>query len=250
MRPPPAFLCVLLGLLACWWGLHLVSGSADIPAPAQTLARLATLLCTLSFWDDTRATFGAFALAFLVSLTAGMALGLLLAAGPGVRRTLDPILSNFQALPKVTLYPIVLASFGLGLAPKVAFGVMHAVVPMAVFTARAIAQLRPVHWRSARVLRLSRAATLRRIILPAILPELVAAARISASLCLLGVLIGEMFAAKHGLGFAAMSAVGLGDTVTITAIGAFLVIVAVAGNLALLALERALQPWISDRGRA
>ncbi len=141
----------------------------------------------------------------------------------------------------MTLYPLVLLAFGLGMSAQVAFGVMHGLVPITLLTRNAIAQLSPVYWRTASVLRLTRVQAVRTVVLPAIVPELVAGMRIGFSLSLLGVLIGEMFAARHGLGAAAMTAMGLGDIATIMAIGLFLGLVAVAGNTALLLLERAVR---------
>ena len=65
-----------------------------------------------------------------------------------------------------------------------------------------------------------------------------AGVRIGFSLSLLGVIIGEMFASKRGLGFAAMNAMGLGDIPGIMAIGIFLAGFAVVSNVALLAIEK------------
>ena len=89
-------------------------------------------------------------------------------------------------------------------------------------------------------------ATVRRVVLPAIVPDLVAGTRIAFSLSLLGVLIGEMFASKRGLGFAAMNAMGLGDTKAILAIGTFLAVFAVGCNGLLLLVER----WVRRLGAA
>ncbi len=233
---------MLLGLLILWQALHVISGSADIPAPAQTGWRLWHMLGTGDFWRDGWATGAAFGCALLISVSAGVALGVALALHRQGAAVVEPLLSNFYALPKVTLYPVVLAFCGLGMAPKITFGVMHALVPITLLTVRAIEQIRPVHWRTAKSLRLSTPDTIRQVVLPAILPELIAAVRIGASLSLLGVLIGEMFAAKRGLGFAAMGAMGLGDTTAITAIGSFLAIIAVATNLLLLTAERRCTP--------
>jgi NitT/TauT family transport system permease protein len=231
------FLVVLIALLAAWQTLHVASGSADVPSPDETLLRLLRMMVTASFWDDVAATSIAFVAALVISVAGGIALGVLLGLSRTTNGVVEPVLTNFYALPKVTLYPIVLAFFGLGLAPKVAFGVMHGLVPITLFTTRAIAQIRPVHLRTARTLGLSGLKTVQKILLPAILPDLVSAVRIGFSLSLLGVLIGEMFAAKAGLGFAAVNAIGLGDTAAITAIGLFLVIFAVSANIGLLALE-------------
>ena len=77
--------------------------------------------------------------------------------------------------------------------------------------------------------------------LPAILPELVASLRIGFSLSFFGVFIGEMFASKRGLGFAAVNAMGLGDGTRILAIGVFLSAFAIAMNFILLEIESAIR---------
>jgi NitT/TauT family transport system permease protein len=161
----------------------------------------------------------------------------------GLRRltgaVFEPILVNLYALPKVTLYPVVLLVFGLGLSARVAFGVMHGLIPLTLFTMNAILQLRPVYVRTARIMRLSSWQIATTVVLPAILPEVLSGARLCVSLCLLGVLIGEMFASSRGLGFMVMNAMQVGDMTTALAVALLLAGVAVAANMALLALDRA-----------
>ena len=79
------------------------------------------------------------------------------------------------------------------------------------------------------------------MILPAVLPELATGLRVGASLTLLGVLIGEMFASQRGLGFLIANAIGLNDTATILAVTLLVAAVAVATNAALLAVEHRLR---------
>ena len=56
-------------------------------------------------------------------------------------------------MPKVTLYPIVLLAFGIGLPAKVAFGAIHEVIPMAISPTTAIRGINPVLLKTARVMR-------------------------------------------------------------------------------------------------
>jgi NitT/TauT family transport system permease protein len=238
MRNAAPVLTVLLLLVLAWQALHAVTGTSAVSSPAETVARLATLLQSPRFWLDVAETGTAFLwsliLSVLIGVVAGLALGLSRPAGEVV----EPILVTFYSLPKVTLYPLVLLGFGLGMPAKVAFGVMHGFVPITLLTRNAILQIRPVYRRTARVLRLSPAQVVVSVVLPAILPELIAGLRIGFSLSLLGVLIGEMFASKRGLGFSAVNAMNLGDIGTIMAIGVFLAGFAVLVNLLLLSLER------------
>ncbi len=239
-RLVPAFV-VVLALLACWQALSSAGGGYAISSPAQTAARLAALAATPRFWRDAAQTGQAFAWSLLLSMALGVLLGVALGLSRATGEVVEPILVAFYSLPKVTLYPLVLLAFGLGMSAQVAFGVMHGLVPVTLLTRNAIGQLSPIHLRTARVLRLTRAQIVRTVVLPAIMPELLAGIRIGFSLSLLGVLIGEMFAGRRGLGYAAITAMGLGDIATIMAIGLFLAVFAIAGNTALLALERAVR---------
>jgi NitT/TauT family transport system permease protein len=236
---PPVVVAVVL--LAGWQVLHMAAGADTISAPGETLMFLVKLMGTAWFWLDVGETGMAFLWALLLSMAIGIALGVIL----GLQRTagdvIEPLLVIFYSLPKVTLYPVVLLMFGLGISAKIAFGVMHGLVPITLLTRNAIRQLKPVYWQTARVLQLSHAEAVRLVVLPAIVPELVAGIRIGLSLSLLGVLIGEMFASKRGLGFAAMNAMGLGDIKTILAIGVFLAAFAIAANVGLLFLEHAVR---------
>jgi NitT/TauT family transport system permease protein len=229
---------LLLGLLAGWEVLYFAVGASGLSSPAQALVRLAALLATAAFWVNAAETGRAFAAALAISLVGGVALGTLL----GMRRlsgaVFEPILVNLYALPKVTLYPVVLLVFGLGLSARVAFGVMHGMIPLTLFTMNAILQLRPVYLLTARVMRLPGWQMALAVVLPAVLPEVLSGARLCVSLCLLGVLIGEMFASSRGLGFMVVNAMQVGDMPTVLAVAILLAAVAVAANAGLLALDR------------
>jgi NitT/TauT family transport system permease protein len=239
MRRRFGTLAVLLALVVLWQGLYAVVGESGLSSPAQAFTRLAVLVGTAGFWVNAAETGRAFAASLAISLAGGVALGVVL----GLRRltgaVFEPILVNLYALPKVTLYPVVLLVFGLGLSARVAFGVMHGLIPLTLFTMNAILQLRPVYLRAARIMRLSSWQIATTVVLPAILPEVLSGARLCVSLCLLGVLIGEMFASSRGLGFMVTNAMQVGDMATALAVALLLAGVAVAVNVALLVLDRA-----------
>ncbi len=169
----------------------------------------------------------------MISAGTGVILGAVLGFATLPGRVVEPLLASFYALPKVTLYPVVLLLFGLGFSAQVAFGVMHGLIPIALVTMNGVRQVRPVHLRTARALRLGPARTLRTVVLPAILPDIAAGLRIGIPLALLGVLIGEMFTSRHGLGALAMRAMEANDGPTLLAIALLLTFAALAMNWAL-----------------
>ena len=233
-------LVLILGILTIWQLLYWVTGNIALTSPASTAVHLWKLLGTTRFWGNAAETGRAFSFAVAISLFGGVALGVIL----GVNRTSavvsEPILIVLYSLPKVTLYPLVLLCFGLGMSAKVAFGAMHGLIPVTIFTMKAIMQIKPVLWRTAHSMRLTTRQTALTIALPAVLPEVISGARLGFSLTLLGVLIGEMFASQRGLGFLIMSAMGLGDIATIMAVAVFLSAFAIAANALLLWLDNAI----------
>lgn len=230
---------VVLGLLVAWQVLHWVAGDA-LSSPAATFRRAGGLLSGPTFWGHARETGLAFVYSLGLAIAGGLAIGLLLGLNKTGAAVAEPILVSIYSLPKVTLYPLILLIFGLGLPAKVAFGTIHGIIPIAIFAMNAVRKLPPIYLRAARSLRLSRGETLRVVVVPAALPEIVSGLRIGFSLTLLGVLIGEMFASQRGLGFLIMNAIGQFDVDTMVAVILMLAVVAVSANALLLALDRRL----------
>jgi len=223
-------LLLFAGLVAAWQAVHLIGGESALASPAATAVKLMALLQTSTFWGHVAETAWAFALAVVFGILGGVSLGISLGFSRLSSAVAEPILVNLYSIPKVTLYPLVLLCFGLGVSAKVAFGVMHGMIPMTIFTMNAIRQMKPVFLRSSKMMRLSAWQTASTIVLPAIMPEVLSGIRLGFSLTLLGVLIGEMFASKRGLGFLVTQAMNLGDTETIMAVAVLLTAFAVTAN--------------------
>jgi NitT/TauT family transport system permease protein len=232
------YVLLLAGFLMLWQLLHWAVGPDVVSSPSATIARAAALLGTQTFWGHINATLTAFALASVISIAAGIALGLWLGLFRFAGDVADPILGTLYSIPKITLYPIILLCFGLGVSAKVAFGVIHGVFPIAIFTMNAVRNVAPVFRRTALVMRLSPATTAATIMAPAALPEILAGIRIGVALTLLGTLIGELFAATSGVGFVLIRAMDVHAVVDILAITLLLFCFAASVNASLRLVER------------
>jgi NitT/TauT family transport system permease protein len=226
------------GLLLGWELLHRAVGADVVSSPADTIGRAIELVQTRTFWGHAASTGAAFGLASILSIAGGVVLGLWL----GLRRfagdVADPVLGTVYSIPKITLYPIILLIFGLGFSAKVAFGVIHGVLPIAIFTMNAVRNVAPVYRRTALMLRLSPVATLTTVLAPAALPEMFAGVRVGIAVTLLGTLIGELFASTSGIGVALMRATDTHKVVDILALTMLLFLFAAAINGSLGFLER------------
>ncbi len=232
------YVLLVAGGLALWQLVHWAVGPDVISSPWATIARAAALLGTPAFWGHVDATLTAFALASVISIAAGIALGLWLGLFRFAGDVADPILGTLYSVPKITLYPIILLCFGLGVSAKIAFGVIHGVFPIAIFTMNAARNVAPVFRRTAQVMQLSPVTTAATIMAPAALPEILAGIRVGVALTLLGTLIGELFAATSGLGFVLIRAMDTHAVVDILAITLLLFCFAAAVNASLRLVER------------
>ncbi|GGF61298.1 ABC transporter permease [Azorhizobium oxalatiphilum] len=228
---------LVLALLA-WQGMHLYVGEAALASPVKTLTFLAGFLRGPVFWGHFAATLAAFGWALLIGAVGGIVIGLVLGERRFAGDVAEPILAGLYAIPKVTLYPMILLIFGLGMSAKVAFGVIHGIIPIILFTMGAVKTISPVLLRAARAMRLTRRQTALEVLVPAVLPEILTGLRIGFSLTFLGVLIGEMFASQRGLGFLIVNGINLHNVPMTTGMILVIVLFALAANGLLLWLHR------------
>ena len=231
-------LLLIVALLAAWQILSLVAGPEVLTAPLATLRRLLQLMAEPQFAGHAIETGSAFAVALVISLAGGLVLGVLLGAHRLSGEVSEPLLVGFYSLPKVTLYPVVLLLFGLGMSAKIAFGAMHGIIPVVLFTMNAVRNIPQVYLRAARSMRLTPSQLFLHVLVPASVPEIVTGFRLGFSLTLLGTLIGEMFASQRGIGYLLIKSMENNSTDIILALALLLMILATAASWLLLALER------------
>ncbi|HYM04248.1 MAG TPA: ABC transporter permease subunit [Stellaceae bacterium] len=240
LRPFGDAVLLLLVILAAWQALYEGVGDVALTPPVTTFANVGHLLGSPIFWRHLSATAYAFLASLMIAAAAGVAAGLALGFHRFSGLVAEPILSALYTLPKVTLYPLVLLVFGLGISAKIAFGVMHGVIPIVLFTLNAVRNVEPVHLKTARALNLTALQTASTILAPAIVPEIFTGLRVGFSLTLLGVVIGEMFASQRGLGFMIINGMNTHDVPTMMAVIAVIIVFAVVASALLLAADRRL----------
>lgn len=234
-------LLLMLLILGAWQVCHMLAGATAVASPWATFAHLGSLAEFGRFWENLEATLLAFAIAGAITVLMGVSVGVMLGMSRFAAEVVEPIMTLIYSLPKITLYPVILLLFGFGLPAKVALGVLHGVVPVALFTMGAVLQVNPVYLRAARALSLSPAATIRHVYIPAALPGIASGLRVGISLTLFGTLIGEMFASNSGLGAQLMASIETAQVETIMALALVLSVFAIAMNAALLRLDRHLR---------
>jgi len=234
----PLILVFLIFVL--WEALYLLVGDVALRSPATTVHNLGNLLNDPRFLPHINETAIAFAQGFAIAVVVGLLIGVPLGAARFAGEVAEPILVAIYSIPKVTLYPVILLIFGIGMPAKVAFGAIHGIVPISIFAMNAVRNINPTHLRTARVMRMSFLDLTLKILIPAALPEIVTGIRVGFSLALIGTLLGEMFGSQRGLGHLLMQAMSLHNIERILALTLLLVVFAAGINALLLALDRRL----------
>jgi NitT/TauT family transport system permease protein len=224
-------------LLLLWQLLHHVAGEVAMSAPIETIRYAADLVTSADFWPHVATTGLAFLGALAIAMIGGPVIGAILGFHRLSGEVAEPILVSLYSIPKVILYPIILLFFGIGLAAEVAYGALHGIVPVMLFTMNAVRSIKPVLVRTGRVMGLSSWTLMRTILFPAALPEIFTGLRVGFSVTLLGVIMSEMFGSKRGIGFLLMNALGVNNVHLIMSLALLMVTFAALANAILMAIE-------------
>jgi len=206
----------------------------------QTIRYTAKLFAEDAFDVQVYETLRAFSIAYALSVVIGLAVGFWLGFDRLSGDALEPMIVSVYAVPKLTLYPILLLAFGLSLSAKVAFGVIHGVIPIILFTLSAVRNTKPILIKTGRVMKLTRWQMVRWILFPAAIPEIFTGLRVGFALTLIGSLLAEMFASQRGLGYLLMNGIGLHNVELIMSVTLVIVVFAAAVSVILLHIDHKL----------
>lgn len=241
----------LLGLLlpvglALGWELAVRSGLAQgrlVPPPSRILQTFAALTENGELWVHVWATLWRVAVGFALGAGGGILLGALSGISDTSRRLLDPTLQALRAIPSIAWVPLFILWLGIFEASKVALIAVGVFFPVYLGVAGAILSVDRKLVEVGRVFRLSRLAQVRRILLPAILPETIIALRSGLGLGFMFVVAAEFMGASEGLGYLLVDGQQMGKPDRIlAAIIAFAILGKIADS-ALVAATRPLLRW-------
>jgi ABC-type nitrate/sulfonate/bicarbonate transport system permease component len=119
-----------------------------------------------------------------------------------LKEGMEPLVAVFFSIPKVLLIPIFWSIFGFSFEYKVAYSFIHGLPPILLNVIAMTTLTEESHLKVAKLYGASRLQLYQKIILPSITFGLLSSLRLALNLCLIGVIIAEMFVGTTGLGFA------------------------------------------------
>lgn len=230
--------------LALGWEAIVAAGLASgrlMPPPSRILKTFWALAASGELWTHLWATSWRVAVGFGIGALAGVVLGALSGASPLTRRLLDPTLQALRAIPSIAWVPLFILWLGIFESSKVALIAVGVFFPVYLGIMGGILSVDRKLVEVGRVFRLSRLALARRILLPAVLPELVTSLRSGLGLGFMFVVAAEFMGASEGLGYLLVDGQQLGKPDQILAA---IIAFALLGKLADSILVAATMPLI------
>jgi ABC-type nitrate/sulfonate/bicarbonate transport system permease component len=177
LKPPPFLLPSPVRVFSAFWG-----------QPDRFLLHLAV-------------TMQEAILGFLVGNSLGIGLAILLYRFVRLQRLTIPVLISFQAVPIVAFAPLLGVWLGTGLTSKIAMAAIICFFPIVVNSLQAFSAVEQEYLELFRLFHATYHTLLKRLLLPASTPAIVAALKISAGLSVVGAIVAEMTGADRGLGY-------------------------------------------------
>jgi ABC-type nitrate/sulfonate/bicarbonate transport system permease component len=193
-------------LFALWWMSSAGSDDFYFPPLSQIVDRLVEQWFGPRLAADVLPSVLRLAAGYLIATAVGITVGVLVGTYARLRNLLEPVMEFFRAIPPPVVVPILMLVFGIENMMKIVVIAFGCVWPILLNTAEGVRAVDEVLSDSARAYRITGAARLRHLTLPAASPQIFAGLRQGLSVAIILMVISELFAASDGLGFAIVQA--------------------------------------------
>ncbi len=222
-RPATIFAAraVFLGaILALWQGAVAVwlVNAAFVSTPAGVAQSLWQMFRDGEVLPDLGTTVLEIALAFVLSVVFGIASAVVLDRNDWLNRIISPFLTAFNSMPRIALGPLFILWFGIGIASKVVLAFSLGYFIMLLSTLGGLKNVDRDLLLMSRLFGASELRLFRHVRFPWALPGIFAGLKLTLIYCSAGAVIGEMIAAKSGLGVLLQSFSGRFDVAGVLAL--------------------------------
>lgn len=151
-------------------------------------------------WSDIGHTMHCVALAWVIAVVVGGVVGLAVALNATVASWAGSTVDLLRSLPVIALIPVAILIWGIGSKTEIILGAYAGMWPMLMNTAGGARSIPPRLHDVARTLRLSRRATLQKIVMPATGAAMLVGARLALATTLVLCVVAEMLGLESGVG--------------------------------------------------
>lgn len=199
-RTWPSLLLMVL-LIAVWWVTVVRTESVIFPTPLQVVTGTLELAEDGTLWEHITSSLFRVGVGFMLAVLVAVPTGLWMGRVNAAYNTLNPVFQIMRPISPIAWIPLAILWFGVGEISPIFLIFIAAVFPMIVQTASGVHTIERRYLHAAENFGVSRATLFRRVIVPAVLPEIVVGMRIGLGVAWLVVVAAEMIALHSGLGY-------------------------------------------------
>jgi NitT/TauT family transport system permease protein len=187
-----------------------------------------------------------FVVGYGLAIVAGVPLGLVIGRYRVLEAALGIYVTAGYAMPLVALVPLLILWLGLGFAVKAAVVFLMSVFPICINTWLGVTAVPKNLIEVGKSFVASDAVILRRIVLPATLPYIMAGIRLAVGRAVVAMVIAEFFTTISGLGAIIINSANNFDTATMFVPIMVLMVLAIGLNSLIGWVERRVAPWQAE----
>ncbi len=202
-------------LLGIWEFSAVALNSMALPEPWLVFLDTIKKISDGSLLDDLAISCLRALLGIALALVTAVPLGLMIGAEEGLRRHLSPFIYLLYPVPHVVLLPLIIIVFGIGNFSKIFLIALIVFFQILVTTRDAAKNIHRNYFLAMQTLGATRTQIYRHVILPATLPKILTAMRISIGTAVAILFFVESFATTRGLGYIIMDSWGRADYVAL-----------------------------------
>jgi NitT/TauT family transport system permease protein len=207
-------------VLICLAGLEILARALAVPevlfpAPSRVLTALVVNASTLGY--HAALSVSQVVVALMISLVIGIAVASAFTLSRLINDMFAPLFVVLQIVPKIALAPLFVVWLGPGSLSHLGFAVCLSFFPILAGARAGFEETSADAVRLCSALRADRWQTLVHVKLPMALPQIFVGAKVSTTLCIIGIVLGEFVSAKAGIGWYIVQAAALSQTANILA---------------------------------
>jgi ABC-type nitrate/sulfonate/bicarbonate transport system permease component len=191
-----------MGVLILWQVLasHGVVNALFFPAPSVLLFSGLQMLRSGELGVQVGATLSRMLLGSAIGVLGGLMCGLVMGAVGSVQRSLEPIVSALNSTPKLALLPMLMLFTGVGETARLVPIALTGFVVVSMHALDAVRGVNQAYVELARNYGADRSTLLRRVYLPASLPQIFTGLRLALGRSVVITISVELIGAQNGLG--------------------------------------------------
>ncbi len=202
---------VIAVLIAVWWEAVIATHSAIFPTPWEVVTGTVQLIRDGSLWRHIGASLMRVATGFGLAVCVAVPLGLWMGWVPRAYQTLNPLFQILRPISPIAWIPIAILWFGVGNAAPIYLIFISSVFPMIVQTVVGVHTIEKRYLRAAENFGVPHRTLFLRVVIPAVLPQILVGMRIGLGVAWLVVVAAEMIALHSGLGYMIMDSRNAGN---------------------------------------